>query len=476
MGDKTVRQTKIIATIGPASSEQSMIHALAEAGMNIARFNFSHADYHKTAEILGSITDLQKDGYFVSTLLDTKWPEIRTGDLDAPIHYSKGEEFALVTKQEDQHGKDLYIDYPYLAQDLVQWDRIMLDSGLLPVTVVRCDEGKVIVKAQNNAIIKSRRHVNLPGVKLRLPALTEKDKKDILFGIEQGMHYIAVSFVRSGENMKEVRQFVDEHWGNTIRLIAKIENQEALDNLEDIVRLSDAVMIARGDLWIEIDIASLPSYQKLITQVCAQYGTPVIYATELLKSMVDHSFPTRAEVSDVYHAVVDAHDAIMLSDESAIGQYPVESITMLDRLARSAESNVFHVHEDYEVVMEDPYRLDKKYSARAAHYLADNLDADALIIFSQRWFFARLTAAFKSNIPVYWFTPNQSTIYYMNLLYGIHPQLMDQEYPSKRDDEKAAIKALSDTGAITTGDKVVIAYDWGDNDERMANIKIVRVP
>lgn len=286
------------------------------------------------------------------------------------------------------------------------------------------------------------------------------------------MNFVAVSFIRSAENVQEVRNFLDTNGGEQMHIIAKIENQQGVDNIEQITQLSDGVMIARGDLGIEVEITSLPGIQQQIIETGIRYGKPVIYATELLKSMVTNVFPTRSEVSDVYHAIASGCDLAMLSEETATGQHPIETVQMLDAIVKRAELEQPRPHKDFLCKVADPYRRDKKYSLMAAHQLADNLGAQGIIVFTQSGFFARMASAYKTNVPIHAFTPNQSTIHYLQLFSGVHPWYLDSEGDSTRDDERFAIDTLRQQEIVQTGDKIIIAYDEDNTDQKIAKIKI----
>lgn len=310
-----MKKTKIIATVGPATESSEQLQALYDAGINIIRFNFSHANYGVASAIMERIRVLNASGSTnLSTLLDTKGPEIRTGDVAEKIFFRKGDTIKLfVDKNLVTDGASLYCDYPYLIEDVSIGQVIEIDSGLLTTVVSEKTDSYVAVTAQNDCLIGSRRHVNLPGVKLRLPGITDQDKQDIAFGIEEGYDFIAMSFVRSRSNVEELRSFLTERNASHIRIISKIENQEGVENLDEIIESSDGIMVARGDLGIEVPIAKLPVYQREIVKKSLQRGKFVIVATHLLETMIENPFPTRAEVSDIFNSVMQKADCTMLS-------------------------------------------------------------------------------------------------------------------------------------------------------------------
>lgn len=471
-----MKLTKIIATIGPASWDADTLKLLAEEGMNIARFNFSHADHTKTKEVLDIIEHLNNQWYTIATMLDTKWPEMRTGVTENALQYDAWESFLITVKQElaDEKNKVLFCDYPYLIEDIQMGEEIIIDSWNFVVTVIGKQKDSLLVEAHHDAVITSQRHINLPGVSLRLPAMTEKDKKDCLFGIEVWMDIVSASFIRTGEHVKEIRTFLEEHGGGHIPIISKIENQEWLENLENIVMESDAIMIARGDLGAEIAVEELPTYQKYIWEICRKYGKPVIYATELLKSMVYSPAPTRSEVSDVYNAVLTGHDLVMLSDESATGKYPVESLKMLARITQRAEQDVVRDHQDFDAWVVESYWIDKKYSARSAHFLAEEVWAQWIVLFTRSWYFAKLASAYQTNVPLYTFSAQKEVLPLLAMYYGVIPFLLEKS-KSIELREQEALQLLWDQWYIAPWDKIVIAYDDERQWKRIAQVKIVTV-
>ncbi|HCB51385.1 TPA: pyruvate kinase [Patescibacteria group bacterium] len=277
---------------------------------------------------------------------------------------------------------DLFCDYPYLLEDISKDQILIIDSGLLKAKVIEVNADYAVLEMLDDHLIGSRRHINLPGVKLKLPGLTEKDMSDVLFAIKENMNFIAASFIRNRENVLEIKKILKENNAEHIQIISKIENQEALENLEEIVKESDGVMVARGDLGVEIEISKLPYYQKEIMDVCFVYGKTIIVATELLKSMVTSPFPTRAEVSDVYNSVMLRTDCTMLSDETAMGNFPVQSCQMMNDILCEAEQHTNNKHKDFQITFTDNYVLDKKMIAKSALHIADEVQADYILLFT----------------------------------------------------------------------------------------------
>lgn len=333
-----MKRTKIIATVGPATQSEEKLQELYNAGVNIIRFNFSHADHENSKKIVERVRKLNAAGTTnLELLLDTKGPEIRTGDLDEKISYEAGEVIKMYVDDSKRTGKDLFCDYEYLIEDINVGDEIMVDSGLCVVKVLSKATDYVEVEIMNAATLGSRRHINLPGVKLKLPGITDKDKQDVQFAVDNNYDYIAMSFVRNKDNIKELRDFLAERDASNIKIISKVENQEAVENLTDIIEYSDAIMVARGDLGIEIKAEEVPYYQEFMVKECNRLGKMVIVATHMLESMIEFPFPTRAEVGDIHQAVHQGANATMLSGESAMGKYPIQAVEMMTRVIVQAE-------------------------------------------------------------------------------------------------------------------------------------------
>ncbi len=443
-----MNKTKIIATIRDTYSEDKLL-AIHQAGVNIVRFNFSHAQCEDVKKLTDRIHQLNEEWTTdLGILLDTKGPEVRTGARNETYNYQSGEEFRIFIEQSKlEKPSDLLSDYPYLLEDLKIGDKIAIESGLLTVEVKGVTADYLLVEAQNACSIGSRRHMNFPGIKLRLPGLTEKDKKDLKFWIENGINYIAASFIRNKGNIDEIKAFLKENNAEHIKIISKIENQEGLDNLDDIIENSDAIMIARGDLGIEIPIETLPYWQDEILARCKEHGKPCVMATELLKSMVHSPFPTRAEVSDVYHAVTWGASAVMLSDETAAGDYPVESVTIMRKTVTQAEENSYNDHEDFET--EEAYDQ-KRLFFKNALFMADENNVDAIIMKSATDENAYLLAGNRPNQNIYYLVDSDQVYHELHHLYGI------QAMKSTSTSEDEIIQQVSAKANLTAWDKVML--------------------
>ena len=407
-------------------------------------------------------------------MLDTKGPEIRTGDYEGLKTYVKGDVFKIfVDNAKVNDEKDMSCDYPYLVEDMHVGDIIRIDSGLFDVLVKEKFQDYLLVEAMHSISIKQRRHVNLPGIRLRLPGLIEQDKNDAHFAIEYGFDYIAMSFVRSKENIQELRDLLNENGAGHIQIISKVENQEALDNLEEIVMHSDGVMVARGDLGIEVAIETLPVHQRRIVKLCRSYGKYVIVATHLMESMIENPFPTRAEVGDVFNALVQKADAIMLSGETTIGKFPIECVEMMKKIALEAESTLEYKHEDYTGVELSERDEEKKSLIKAAIQVADSLNAKGVILFTKTGRLAKLAAAYKPTVPVYAFTNQERTMTNTTILFGIVARYLPFEHHS--DVLGVSIRLLQDAENVMRGDKVVVVSDVVHNGKEFPVLEIVAV-
>ena len=400
-----MRQTKIICTIGPATDSIDMLEKLANAGMNVARLNMSHGDHESHANIIQSIHKLNKKlNHPIAIMLYTQGPEIRTGDMVNDLHLEEGDTISIVARgAEDVESSSIHINYDDLINDVDVGDTITVDNGLINLEVLNKQERVLQVKVIDGGLLKSKRHVNLPGIRVNLPAITDKDRRDIAFGMEQGVDFIALSFVRQADDIHELRELLGDK-AEQIKVIAKLEDQEAITNMVDIIAVADGIMVARGDLGVEVPLEVLPRIQRRIIRTCAQMGTRVIVATHMLESMIENPIPTRAEVTDVANAVYEEADAIMLSGETTVGKYPVKCVEILDRIARSTESSRGLRFTD-NLALED----DKQQIAKAAVDLATSISAKAIIVPTRRGRMAnRITNCHPESI-ICAFTNNSST-------------------------------------------------------------------
>lgn len=450
-----MRKTKIICTIGPATDSYPMIEQLYEAGMDIVRLNMSHATRDSAARVINWIKTLnRKVKYPVPILLDTQGPEIRTGDLPTALNLATGDVISLSVRDEASvEETSIHVNYEELVEAVGIGDRITVDNGLINLEVLSKQGAKLTCKVLDGGILGSQRHVNLPGIRVNLPAITEKDVKDIEFGIEQQVDFIALSFVRRPEDVIELKELLGRK-ANKIKIIAKIEDAEGVANLEEIVRVADGVMVARGDLGVEIDLADLPNVQRRIVRMCCERGRRVIVATHLLESMISHPIPTRAEVTDVANAVYEEVDAVMLSGETSIGQYPTRCVEQLDRIARTSEQ---FPGLDFTASLE--LDTDKQQLAFSAVRLAESLGARAVVVITRRGFMADdVTNCHPQRARIYAFTNDSQTRRRLMM----NRNLVSHRTAFSSDPEKTlqtAFKVMKDREAFEVGEKVVVISD-----------------
>ncbi len=467
------KKTKMIATIGPATWDEDKVIALYKAGINTLRFNFSHADYENAERVGKMVKRLNAEKKTkLALLLDTKGPEIRTGDYEGTKSYVAGDIFKIYVDASKVEGdKDQFCDYPYLIEDIQVGGLIKIESGLFDVVVQEKAVDHVVVVALHSITIKQRRHINLPGVKLKLPGLIDQDKKDVLFAIEQNFDYIAMSFVRNKENVIELRQMLKEHNAENIQIIAKIENQEGIENMMEIIDAADGQMVARGDLGIETPIQNLPIYQRQIVKACRAKGKFVIVATHLLETMIENPFPTRAEVSDIFNAVVQKTDAVMLSGETTIGKFPIQAAEMMKSVILNAESILEYKHEEYEHSNLTQRDIEKKYLIRSAIEIAERNKIGTIVIFTKSGKLAKLAASYRPNVKVIAVTNQMPTYTNTALLFGIVARYMEFSHHSEA--LEPAMKMLLDMHDVTMEDRVVVVTDLRKDDKEIPLLEII---
>ncbi len=471
-----IKKTKIIASIWPATWTEDKIITLYKAGVNVVRINFSHADYENAARITEIVHRLNKEGITKLALLgDLKGPEIRLGDYEGTRTYKKGNIFKIfIDKKAELWELDQYCDYSCLVQDLEIGHIIKIESGIFDVIVKEKGSNYLLVEALNDITIKQRRHVNLPGIQIKLPGLSQQDKEDVSFCIEQGFNYIAMSFVRNASHVQELRDLLDQYGhGQSMEIISKIENQEGLDNIEEIVHTSDGIMVARGDLGIEIDISLIPMWQKKIVDLCKLNGKLVIVATQLIESMMEIPFPTRAEVSDIFNAVMQKADAVMTSGETAQGKYPLEAIQMMNKVIMQAESNIqYHYKEFSNNNYTSDIDLQRKALMRSAIAISDNLWINNIIIFTRTGRLAKIAASYRPKPNVFAFTKNWNTFTNAALYFGIKSRFGDYDYHINGLEK--ALQTLVATEDIQPHDNVIVITDIVKGDDVYPSLEIVQ--
>ncbi|MFW5994173.1 MAG: pyruvate kinase, partial [Halanaerobiaceae bacterium] len=395
-----MRKTKIVCTLGPASNDKETIMKMAEAGMNVARFNFSHGDHAEQKARMDLVKEVEKEfGQPIGIMLDTKGPEIRTGVLkDDKVELTAGEEIILTTEEIEGDKNRVGVTYQKLNEDLNEGSIILIDDGLIELNVKKIEGNDIYCEIINGGELGSRKGVNLPGVKVQLPALTDKDRKDILLGVEEEVHFIAASFVRKAADVLEIRKLLEENGAEDINIIPKIENEEGVENIDEIIEVSDGIMVARGDLGVEIPTEKVPVIQKMIIEKCNEAAIPVITATQMLDSMIRNPRPTRAEASDVANAIVDGTDAVMLSGESAAGKYPVQSVETMARIAVEMENS--DAFKERMSKRKPSSKSTTESISFAACETAVNLDADALLTATGSGLTARVVSKFRPFIRI----------------------------------------------------------------------------
>ena len=447
-----IHHTKIVATIGPASDSSEMLRKLLLAGMNVARLNFSHGKYEDHAERIQRLRSASEALDLPLMLLqDLQGPKIRVGDLpESGILLNPGESLTLVPIEEDQ-GKPntVGIDYPHVAEEAEPGTQVLLDDGLLELRVEKVEGKAVQCQVIKGGVLKSHKGVNFPTLNLRLPSMTDKDKRDLDFGIEQGVDIISLSFVRKPEDIQLLKTLLKEK-GADIPVLAKLEKPQAIANLEAIVDECDAIMVARGDLGVEMSPEQVPLIQKQIIQLCNQKGIPVITATQMLDSMIHNPRPTRAEASDVANAVIDGTDALMLSGESAVGDYPVESVQMLARIATTVEPSIQFVNYP-------PNRSgDADAISEALHAINETIDLQCIVTLTETGYTAKMASEERLKAPIVAYTPDPKTYRRLSLNWGVRPIL--SHFPQTSLEEMLPhIEAdLIQRNFVTKGDKVLI--------------------
>ena len=411
------KRTKIICTIGPSTESFSNIKKLHEAGMNVARLNMSHSDHKNAKKIIDRIKKLNQSVETpVGILLDTQGPEIRTGDTSQVVNLEPGQLVSFTIRDEvDVETTSIRVHYDELIQSVNVGTLISLDNGLLNFKVLKKSKNELECKVLDGGKLGSKRHVNLPGIRINLPSVTEKDKRDIAFGLKEDVDFIALSFVRNASDIDDLKKVL-KNKTKKVKIISKIEDREGLSNIEEICAVSDSVMVARGDLGIETDLANLPNIQRKIMSNCAKYGVRSIVATHLLESMIDNPTPTRAEVTDVANAIYEGADAVMLSGETTIGKYPIESVKFISRIAKQTEKYRTLGYESQLIS-----KTDWQHLGVAAKDIAESIKADGIIAITRSGQTAEIVANAKPfMIPIFAFSNNKKTIKQLSLTGSVH--------------------------------------------------------
>jgi len=471
----TIRKTKIICTLGPASETKEMVTKLAEAGMNIVRLNFSHGDHETHGARIKLINEINNvSGYNLGIMLDTKGPEIRCGEMEnGVLTFKKGDNVKVVREPVLGNNERFHVDCPEMYADVKPGNYLLIDDGKMRLTVLEVADGVLTCRIENSGIIKTKKGVNVPNVTLSMPFISSKDEADLRFGCKMDVDFIAASFVRRAQDVLAIRKILLDEGKSKIQIIAKIENQEGYDNLESILEVADGVMVARGDLGVEVSTQLVPIYQKKIIKKANEKGKPVITATHMLESMMANPRPTRAEASDVANAVLDGSDAIMLSGETAAGEYPLEAVKTMDIIATAMEE-ILPYRERLDQSIKSSRKTIQDAIGISVADSALQLDAvKAIIAFTQGGSTAKRISKFRPSVPIFAVTFTKSVQRKLNLYWGVIPVFSDIQNTMTNDDELASIIA-KDNGFVA-GDFVIITAGYPTGEGTANMMKIVEV-
>jgi pyruvate kinase len=466
-----LRKTKIIATLGPASESPENLRALIEAGVNVFRLNMSHASHDWVRAIVPTIRKVAADlGTHTGILMDTQGPAIRTGDLPTKLDLKVGDilEFTVRGARSEEHYS-VDVNYDGLINDISEGDTVLVDNGVMHMKVLSKRENKIRCEVLTPGKLGSRRHINLPGVKVNLPPLTAKDHADIEVGAQLGVDFVALSFCREPSDIEELRAALLQH-GSTARVIAKIEDQHAVRTIDGIIRASDIIMIARGDLGIECPMEELPIIQRRIIKRCIALGRPVIVATHMLESMIENPLPTRAEITDIANAVFEQADAIMLSGETTVGKYPIECVKIFHRVAcrieRSGGAGYAH-----DAIITDP----RHKAVKSAVVLANSFQNSKLVVFTRRGIMADYASHLRpGHSPVYAFTPSETVARHLSLNWATHAIRMPFDIRPEHTVADAE-NLLKKMGLVNAGDRLIVVSDIRAGEERFDSIHLREV-
>ena len=451
-----LRKTKIICTLGPASESEEVIRELMLAGMNVARLNFSHGTHEEQRGKLERVKKVREElGLPVALLLDTKGPEIRTGEFEkGKVELKKGQTFVLTTEDVMGNEGKVSITYKNLVKDVQKGDSILIDDGLIGLKVVKVTEKEIICSVENGGTVSNKKGINVPGVELKMPFISKKDKDDILFAVKEGFDYIAASFTRTADDILEIRRILEENNCNFIKIIAKVENDQGIKNVDEILRVADGVMIARGDMGVEIPLEEVPSIQKKLIRKAFETGKPIITATQMLDSMMKNPRPTRAETSDVANAIYQGTSAIMLSGETASGQYPVEALKTMVKIALRTEADIDYDERFKRRSIEDRTDITNAVS-HATCTTAVDLHASAIITVTKSGRTVGMVAKHHPGCMIIGCCMDDYVCRQLNLYWGVQPLLL----PKEEDADalfNSAVAAAEEAGLVSRGDLTVL--------------------
>ncbi|MGZ5441794.1 MAG: pyruvate kinase [Thermoanaerobaculia bacterium] len=454
-----MRRTKILATLGPASSSEDMIHRLLTSGVDAFRLNFSHGRHEDHVRVIATIREVATElGRYIPIVGDIQGPKLRIGEVEGVQYLETGQQFVITTETTMGNGKLVSTPFTPLPREVRIGHRILINDGLVELVVTGVDETRVSTRVIHGGAISSKKGMNFPDSELTIPAITDKDRVDVKFAVEQKLDYIAASFIRRKHDILDLRELLHEHGGDELQVIAKLEKPQAIDNLDEILEVSDGVMVARGDLGVELPPEAVPIVQKKVLARASRWGRFAITATQMLESMTANSRPTRAEASDVANAIFDGSDTVMLSAETASGRYPVESVQMMARIIFAAEA-ARHVDVPWQ---REPFRKISEADeftdalAGAANYAAEQLDAKYLIVFTQTGGAARLMSKFRPKVPIIALTPSSWVARRMNLMWGVQPFVLREAGEFHEQIVDRVDDFLMSKDIVRVGDRLVI--------------------
>jgi pyruvate kinase len=453
-----MRKTKIIATLGPACSSEDVVYRLLTCGVDVFRLNFSHGAPEDWKRIITTVRDTAMAiGRYIPIIGDIQGPKIRIGDVDGVVHLQHGQTFVITTEKVRGDAQRVSTPFTPLPREVQIGHRILINDGLVELVVTSLDANSVTTRVVHGGPISSKKGMNLPDSELTIPAITDKDREDVKFAVDHKLDYIAASFIRRRSDIEGLRQLLHDLGGSELNVIAKLEKPQAIDNLEDILDVSDGVMVARGDLGVELPPEDVPIVQKRILSEASRWGRFAITATQMLESMTTASRPTRAEASDVANAIFDGSDAVMLSAETASGMYPVEAVQMMARIVTAAEAN-----RELQPFKRDPFRKSTETDeftdalAGAANYAAEQLDAKFIVVFTQTGFAARLMSKFRPRPPIIALTPSSWVARRMNILWGVQPLVLKDAGEFHEQIVDRVDDYLLSRDIVSPGDRLVI--------------------
>ena len=450
-----IKRTKIVCTLGPASQSEEVLRELILNGLNVCRFNFSHGSHEEHKGRIDMVKKVREElNRTIAILLDTKGPEIRTGNFaDPEVLLEEGSEFTITMDEVVGTKEICTVSYKGLADDVKEGDTILIDDGLVGLRVKSVENGNIKCIVENSGIVKNHKGVNVPGVKINLPAITPKDVSDIEFGIREGIDMIAASFVRKASDVLAIREILEKNNAGDVLILSKIENQEGVENIDEILQVSDGIMVARGDLGVEIPTEEIPIVQKMIIKKCNELAKPVITATQMLDSMIRNPRPTRAEVTDVANAIYDGTDAIMLSGETAAGKYPVEAVKVMASIAKRIEQTL-----DYDRMLKEKGSKNVTVTDAISHATcttAVDLNASAIITSTSSGYTAKMVSKFRPQAPIIAATSNEAVMRRLALTWGVCP--IKSALAGNTDEViEKSIEASIESGYVKNGELVVI--------------------